>query len=68
MKNFEDFKETMSDEKITQICNSRIQKIAEIEKTLDFEDSVDEFVWQQRSQMIGFIFDFLEEYHKWLNG
>lgn len=67
MKDFKDFKEYMSEERINQVFNSRIRKMNELSETLSFEDSIEEFVWQQRTQTIGLIFDFLEEYHKWLN-
>lgn len=67
MKDFKDFKESMSDEAINQILNSRIKRMSEASETIEFEDSTEEFVWQQRAQIIGLIFDFLEEYHKWLN-
>lgn len=67
MKDFNDFKNSLSPEKVTQICNDRIKKIVEKEKEIDFEDSGEKLVWFQRSQTIGLIFDFLEEYHNWLN-
>lgn len=67
MKDFKHFKESMSDEVINQILESRIERMSETSKTIEFEDSIEEFVWQQRTQTIGLIFDFLEEYHKWLN-
>ncbi len=67
MKDFKDFRNSLSDEKILEICNSRVEKIAKAAKDIEFDDSNERFIWSQRSQMIGFIFDFLEEYHKWLN-
>lgn len=67
MKNFSDFQTYMTDEKISKLVNSRIEKIANISKEIDFNNSTEQFVWNQRSQTIGFIMDFLEEYHNWLN-
>lgn len=67
LKNFNDFKDSLSPEKVTQICNKRVKKVAEKEKEIDFKDAGERLVWTQRSQTIGLIFDFLEEYHNWLN-
>ena len=67
MKDFQEFRDSFSDEKIKEICISRIEKVSKEEETRTFSDSVDRLIWMQRRQTIGFIFDFLEEYHKWLN-
>lgn len=67
MKDFKDFKDSFSSNKIDQIINSRIDKIEEFEKDMEFNTSLDKNIWRQRSQTVGLIFDFLEEYHKWLN-
>ena len=67
MKNFEDFKKSMPVEKINDIFNARLDKIAKAEKKVTFEDATEQLIWNQRHQMIGTIFDLLEEYHNWLN-
>ncbi|MCM1286285.1 MAG: hypothetical protein NC213_08015 [Acetobacter sp.] len=67
MKDFEDFKDSISNEKLNQIFNSRLTKIKEYEKELEFEDETENMIWFQRCQTVGLIFDFLEEYHNWLN-
>ena len=67
MKDFNEFKNSFSGDELNQICNSRIEKIKEFEKELRFESPSENLNWVQRSLTIGLIFDFLEEYHKWLN-
>ena len=67
MKDFKDFKDSISNEKLNQILNTRIEKLNEMEKKHTFEDPIEGLLWRQRSEAFGFIFDLLEEYHKWLN-
>lgn len=67
MKDFKDFKATLPTEKITEIVNSRIEKVNKAVDNLNLEDPTEEYLVTQRSQIVGLIFDFLEEYHKWLN-
>ena len=67
MKDFKDFKDSISNEKLNQIINLRIDKVKEIEKDMDFPSTTDKMIWIQRNQTVGFIVDLLEEYHKWLN-
>ena len=67
LKDFKDFKATLPTEKITEIVNSRIEKVNKAVDNLNLEDPTEEYLVTQRSQIVGLIFDFLEEYHKWLN-
>ena len=67
MKDFKDFKDSISNEKLNQIINLRIDKVKEIEKDMDFPSPTDKMIWIQRNQTVGFIVDLLEEYHKWLH-
>jgi len=67
MKDFKDFKDSISNEKLNQIINLRIDKVKEIEKDMDFQSPTDKMIWIQRNKTVGFIVDLLEEYHKWLN-
>lgn len=67
MKDFKDFKATLPTEKITEIVNLRIEKVNKAVDNLNLEDPTEEYLVTQRSQIVGLIFDFLEEYHKWLN-
>ena len=67
MKDFKDFKDSISNDKLNQILNTRIEKLNEIEKEHTVEDPIEKLLWRQRSETFGFIFDLLEEYHKWLN-
>ena len=67
MKNFEDFKNSMTSDKIADILEARIDFVAEKEKDLTFDNETERLVWTLRSHTIGLIFDFLKEYHNWLN-
>lgn len=67
MKNFEDFKSSMTSDKIADILEARIDFVAEKEKDLTFDNETERLVWTLRSHTIGLIFDFLKEYHNWLN-
>lgn len=67
MKNFEDFKSSMTSDKIADILEARIDFVSEKEKECTFENETERLVWTWRSHTVGLIFDFLEEYHEWLN-
>ena len=67
MKNFEDFKSLMTSDKIADILEARIDFVAEKEKDRTFEDETERLVRTWRSHTVGLIFDFLKEYHEWLN-
>ena len=67
MKNFDDFKNSFSPTDLTDICNERINKIAEFEKDIEFDGPAEHLNWFQRSLTLGLIFDLLEKYHDWLN-
>ena len=67
MKDFADFKNSMTSDKIADIIDARIEIVSEREKDITFENATDRLVWNLRSHTVGMIFDFLEEYHNWLN-
>lgn len=67
MKDFADFKNSMTSDKIADIIDARIDIVSEREKDITFENATDRLVWTLRSHTVGMIFDFLEEYHNWLN-
>ena len=67
MKDFNDFVDSFPEEKLNQICNSRMEKIKQAENKLEFKDEFERYNFLQKNQIVGLIFDFLEEYHKWLN-
>lgn len=59
MKNFDDFKTTISQEKLNEWYSECDKKIEGL--------NLDNLFSEERSLNLGMTFKLLEEYHKWLN-
>ena len=67
MKNFEDFRNYINNNCLTEINNTVKSKIEEQAKEVNFKDGMDKLAWKIKTFSAIHTMVLLEKYHEWLN-
>ncbi len=68
MKDFNEFKSTLSESKLEEIYVVAAKQTNEYMNSRTFSDKYEEFLIMNKELSVNITLGLLEEYHKWLNG